>query len=99
LCRHVLSFPTRRSSDLLARKAGQGKSDRASLLVESPQRYLQKNCDDEYQSAIYVADNLAHRIHWLWLQTLHRAHRHQDFFQHDRSEEHTSELQSRENIV
>src|SRR5690606_41448990 len=91
--RALRSFPTRRSSDLLAQVAG--RAARLGLPVEGVNALAETGIERILEQAaklrprIIVADS----VQTLWTESLTAAPG------SVRSEEHTSELQSRENLV
>src|SRR5699024_11904154 len=89
------SFPTRRSSDLYANEQTALLSD-SHYLRDAVNGRLSQHCTQLRQSdRTATADSPAHKAcgHALWL---HAYAANADF---DRSEEHTSELQSRFDLV
>src|SRR5690606_41561825 len=86
--RHLHSFPTRRSSDLSERQG----SNQVDLVTD----YLEKLIQIPYYLPRLSASEIETYISLLFCQLrLGNDFKHV----HDRSEEHTSELQSRENLV
>src|SRR5690606_40498766 len=97
--RHPHSFPTRRSSDLTDRFQARGICCKRArvlvpILVQTKLQWIDKNAGD-YQLAIALGN--LHQFNMRIMQIAHRGHK-SDTLARFRSEEHTSELQSRENL-
>src|SRR5439155_25321465 len=86
---HIYSFPTRRSSDLVDEEQRFGVAHKERL------KEMRKNVDALALSATPIPRTLHMSLESAWRRA--QAHRHSCAF--PRSEEHTSELQSRGHLV
>src|SRR5690606_41869321 len=97
--RSLVSFPTRRSSDLAINTATTSVAPSAVLDTEKPEAipiYIPQRCMDSIRTALMAfAPQRLRRGNKKYF-TIYTQSEHNIFLK--RSEEHTSELQSRENL-
>src|SRR5690606_40421365 len=97
--RNLLSFPTRRSSDLLARLAIIKNGHFPEITVWNQVKKIEPEIHKLYEELVNSEEGLEKRLELLFLASDVLIHSYIEYgTSHLRSEEHTSELQSRENI-
>src|SRR5690606_41343287 len=97
--RALHAFPTRRSSDLLLRALADLNPAQGELMLNGDDLMTMPSVK-RAQKVVYLPQSLPQGVHLHALESVIVARRASGSEQHqNRSEEHTSELQSRENLV